>query len=103
MYERSIVGTKNYQNSIFANTGPFYLNSETIDNPKKVNYLKEVVVLCGGTVTENKSAARFVVTDRAIACDHPKQAVVDTTFVFDSAMKGTCMEAERYKPKADQV
>lgn len=99
VYERSVLGTKNYQNLTFANQGLFYLNKETIDNPKKIDYMKEIVSLCSGSFTENKNEARFIVSDRPMTLSNTKQNVVITTFVFDSAMKGKCLEPLRYTPK----
>lgn len=99
VYERSILGTKNYQNLTFANQGLFFINKETIDNQKKISYIKEIVLLCSGEFTEDKSMARYIVSDHPMSVTNPKQAVVTPTFVFDSAMKGKCLESSLYAPK----
>lgn len=103
VYERSILGTKNYKNLTFANHGLFLLNKETIDNPKKVDYLKEIITLCNGTITDNKSLAKFIVSDKPIDTTSDSQIVVVSTYIFDSAMKGSFLEVTRYHPKATQA
>lgn len=75
------------------------MNRDSIDNLKKIEYIKEIVALCNGAFTENKAAARFIVSDQPATAYNSKQDVVITTFVFDSAMKGKCLEASRYAPK----
>lgn len=99
VYERSVLGTKNYKNSSFANRGSFYLIKETIDNVKKTSYLKEVIELCGGTITEKKAEARYIVSDQPVPSKDWKQIEVNSKYIFDSAMKGTLVEVTRnYNP-----
>lgn len=100
VYERSILGTKNYKNLTFANHGPFFLNQETIDNPKKMVYLKEIIELCGGLITDCKFDAKFIVSDKPLNTTGSKQIVVVTTYIFDSAMKGSFLDTEMYQPRA---
>lgn len=95
VYERSILGPI-YKNTTFSLHGPFFLNSETIDNTRKVEYLKEIIQLCGGSTAEKLSDASIVISDQAIEC---AQIVVISTFIFDSAMKGTFLEPANYRPR----
>lgn len=100
VYERSVLGTKNYKNLSFANRGSFYLNKETIDNANKVNYLTEVIELCSGAITENKTEARYIVSDQSLLSKNHNQVHVNSMYIFDSAMKGTLLEVTRsYIPK----
>lgn len=100
VYERSILGTKNYKNLTFANHGLFFLNQEAIDNPKKTVYLKEIIELCGGLITDRKQDAKFIVSDKPLQQTGNKQIVVVSTYVFDSAMKGSFLDTASYQPKA---
>ena len=95
VYERSVLGTKNYKNLSFANRGSFYLNKETIDNAKKVDYLKEVITLCGGKITEKKTEARYIVSDKPIHGKASKQIDVNSNYIFDSSMKGALLDVTR--------
>lgn len=97
--ERATLGNKIYKNSTFANRGPFFLYQTGIDNSKKIGYLKEIITLCGGAITENHSEALIVVSDQLVPVRNPKQSVVVTTFIFDCAMKGALLEVSRYAPK----
>lgn len=99
VYQRSILGTKNYKNQTFANRGLFFLNKDGIDNIKKIDYLKEIITLCGGSITEILSEAAILVSDLPLSPSSSKQIVVVTTYVFDSAMKGSFLEVARYAPK----
>lgn len=90
---------KNYKNTTFAHRGFFYLNKDKIDNFKKVEYLKEIIALCGGSITDLLSEAKVIVSDEPMIRDNEQQVVVIPTFIFDSAMTGKCLEATRYNPK----
>lgn len=83
----------------FANRGFFFLNNDTIDSLKKVGYLKEIIALCGGKITESISEANIVVSDSPLINVNDQQVVVISTYIFDSAMKGTWLEVSRYSPK----
>lgn len=98
VFERSLIG-QNYKNVTFCHRGPFFLSLDTIDNVKKVEYLKEVVALCGGVITENKAEAKIIISERPVPPTNSKQSVVTPTYIFDSAMKGICVDASRFAPK----
>lgn len=97
MYERSILGTKNYRNSTFAGHGPFYLHKDGIDNANKVGYLYEVITLCSGVITDKQSEAGVIVSDHPL---DTSAIAVQPTFIFDSAMAGKFLEPTRYALKA---
>jgi BRCT domain, a BRCA1 C-terminus domain/BRCA1 C Terminus (BRCT) domain len=97
VHERSILGSKIYKNLAFAIHGPFYLNKETIENARKIDYLKEIIQLCGGVLAEIQSEASVIVSDQPAESD---QTVVISTFIFDSAMKGTFLEPTSYRPRS---
>lgn len=97
--ERSILGTKNYKNLTFANHGLIYLDMQSIDNPKKVGYLEEIIKLCSGHLTDNKTLAKFIVSDKVVQSVEPNQVVVISTYIFDSAMRGSFLDVIRYQPK----
>lgn len=99
IYERSVLG-KNFKNRTFTLYGPFYIQRETIDNEKKVTYLKEIIEQCGGQVTKTRSDAKIVVSDLPILTTLIKQpTVVVSTFIFDSAMQGKMVPTGKYIPK----
>lgn len=97
--ERSLIGQKNYQNLTFAHRGPFFLNQTSIESVKKVDYLKEVIALCGGVITPNKAEAKLIISENPVKTTNSKQDVVTPTYIFDSAMKGTCVDTTRFAPK----
>ncbi|CRK95594.1 CLUMA_CG009053, isoform A [Clunio marinus] len=101
VFERSFLGTKNYKNLTFANRGLFFLNIDGIDNKKKVEYLREVILLCSGSITEKLSDASIIVSEQPVACEI-KQNVVIPTHIFDSAMKGAFQDPSLYTPKKQQ-
>lgn len=97
--ERKVLG-KRYCNSTFAHMGPFYLQQETIDNEKKVGYLKEIIENCGGKMTTNRSDAKFIVSDHPILVTlFHKPTVVISTYIFDCAMQNRVLPPAKYLPK----
>lgn len=103
VYQRSILGPKNYKNLTFAHRGPLFIHKTGIENIKKVDYLKEIVTLCGGVITENQSEAAIVISDIPLPAMNPKQVIVTSTYIFDSAMKGSYLEVARYAPKTKKA
>lgn len=87
----------------FANRGLFFLSTDGIDNVKKVGYLKEIITMCGGNITNTPSEAAYIVSDKPIANKDPNQFVVITTYIFDSAMKGSFVEVARYIHKEQKA
>jgi hypothetical protein len=99
IYERSVLG-KRFKNHTFTLYGPFYLQRETIDNEKKVAYLKEIIEQCGGQLTKNRSDAKIIISDHPIPItlvQHP--TVVISTYIFDAAMQGKMISFSKYIPK----
>lgn len=99
VYQRLVLGPKNFRNSTFASRGALFINRNGIENSKKVDYLKEIVTLCGGIIAENQSEAAIVVSDLPLHTMIPKQVIVISTYIFDSAMKGSYLDVARYVPR----
>lgn len=90
-FERSVLGSS-YKNSTFTAIGLVYLHRESFDHPdKKYNYLREVIELCDGRVTDDVSKATIIVNDgdtTTMKKINPKARQVKSSFIFDSAMSG---------------
>lgn len=64
--------------------------------------MKEVIELCGGEVTEKKAEAHYIVSDQPVTNKTDSQVDVNSTYIFDSAMKGKLLDVVRfYKPKLE--
>lgn len=63
-------------------------------------YLKEIIELCGGLITACKFDAKYIVSDKALESADSKQIVVVSTYIFDSAMRGSFLNTAVYQPKA---
>lgn len=99
IYERSVLGKK-FKNHTFNLYGPFYIQKETIDNEKKVSYLKEIIEQCGGQLTKNRADAKIIISDHPILTTLVKQpTVVVSTYIFDAAMQGKMISFSKYIPK----
>lgn len=100
IYERSVLG-KRFKNNTFNLHGPFYIQKETIDNDRKVNYLKEIIEQCGGVLTIDRTDAKIIVSDHPITVTlYRKPTVVVSTFIFDAAMQGRMIAtSSKYFPK----
>jgi BRCT domain, a BRCA1 C-terminus domain len=94
-----LLGNRSYKNTTFAHSGPFFLNQESINDANRIKYLTEVILLCGGVMTENKSKAKLIISDAPTSVLNRKQTVVLKSFVFDSAMKGVALDTARFAPK----
>lgn len=99
IYERSVLG-KRFKNHTFSLYGPFYVQRETIDNDKKVAYLKEIIEQCGGQLTKNRAEAKIIISDQSILTTLVKQpTIVISTYIFDAAMQGKMISFTKYIPK----
>jgi len=91
---------KNFQNFTFYHNGSIFLNAASIENPKKVEYLKEIIDLCSGKLTKDRNDAEYIVTDTPI--DDPSLKFtkqVMSTYIFDCAMKSQLLDTAKYNPK----
>lgn len=87
-YERSVLG-KNFKNDIFSSIGLFYLDKKSFALGDKMNlYLKEIIELCNGKITENINEASIFVSDSEVKLKEKKIRKVKASHIFDSAMKG---------------
>lgn len=83
-YERSFLGSK-YKNEIFASHGLFFLDK--FKDEKKYGYLKEVIELCSGKITNDVEKSSIIVYDEDQHI-HRNVKQVKSSHIFDSAMKG---------------
>jgi hypothetical protein len=78
------------------------VNKESIDNDKKYDYLVEIIRQCSGELTDQKSNAKIIVSDRPMNFISlaKKPTVVISTYIFDAAMSGRMIHTGKYAPKA---
>ncbi|KAG5678652.1 hypothetical protein PVAND_008308 [Polypedilum vanderplanki] len=100
IYERMVLG-RNFKNQIFSHYGPFFINKDSIDNQKKIEYLKEIIQKCNGTLTKNKYDAKIIISDRPIPLypSFRRPTVVQSTYIFDVAMQSKMLPTAKYTPK----
>lgn len=99
IFERSVLG-KRFKNNIFAIHGPFYIQKETIENERKIYYLKEIIEQCGGVLTKNRVNAKIIISDHPVVVTFvTKPTVLISTYIFDAAMQGRMISTSKYAPK----
>lgn len=94
-FERSILGP-NFKNTTFSLAGLFYLSRESFDHPeKKYCYLREIIELCDGKVTDDVKLAKIIVNDGdtvLLKSLNPNAKQLKSSCIFDSAMRGKFIE-----------
>lgn len=94
-----MLSSTDFVNTTFTNR-LIFLHKKSFKQSKNFAYLKEIIELCGGKVTENHFKAKIIVSDTPVKLLDKQKGVevVVSKYIFDCLMKGSLLETTLYHP-----
>lgn len=89
--ERQAFGSKHYKMDIFCDVGPIFVSSDC-----KCDALPELIKLCRGKVTKNRSAAEIIIADR----QRNHVNMISSNWILDSISNGKLLRQQPYRLSA---
>lgn len=88
--ERQAFGSS-YKMSIFSGVGHFFLYETAVPS----HHLRELITLCGGTVSSNAEKAKYLIGDSM----RPGLHIISPTWLFDSITKYSFLNHKKFIKK----
>lgn len=90
--ERQAFGSKHYKMDIFCDVGPIFVSPDC-----KCDALAELIKLCRGKVTRNRSAAKIIIADRRRNHLTDTDNMISSNWVLDSISDGKLQKQQLYR------
>lgn len=90
--ERQAFGSKHYKMDIFCDVGPIFVSSDC-----KCDALAELIKLCRGKVTKNRSAAEIIIADRQRNHLISHFNMISSNWILDSISNGKLLKQQPYR------
>lgn len=90
--ERQAFGSKHYKMDILLDVGPIFVSLDC-----KCDALTELIKLCSGKVTKNRSMAKIIIADRVPSNSIVLINMIKSNWILDSISNGKLLKHQHYR------